>query len=444
MPDWRDISSTEIMTYEETIDFLFNKTLVFQHVGTPAYKPGLETTAAINAVFGNPDRSFKSIHIAGTNGKGSTAHLIAAILQNSGYKVGLYTSPHLLDFRERIRVDGKMIEREYVADFVGRFLSSGYKGRQASFFELTTIMAFDYFRHCGVDYAVLETGLGGRLDSTNIVSPILSVITNISLDHTQFLGDTLAKIAAEKAGIIKSGIPVVVGETTAETRPVFDAKAKEENAPIRFAEEHNEIISSDLTGGKLRLTTKNFGIIDGELTGDCQIKNANTVLNAVTMLKSLGIGITDNAVTESFAHVCEQTGLMGRWMKIAEKPLTVCDTGHNTGGMAYITGQLKRAKCRILRIVIGFVSDKDIDHILDMMPSDAVYYFTQPSIPRALPKEQLSQKAASKGLHGAAYPTVEEAYRAALRDSAPDDMLYVGGSTFIVADLLATLPQYNI
>ena len=310
------------MTYEETIDFLFNKTLVFQHVGTPAYKPGLETTAAINAVFGNPDRSFKSIHIAGTNGKGSTAHLIAAILQNSGYKVGLYTSPHLLDFRERIRVDGKMIEREYVADFVGRFLSSGYKGRQASFFELTTIMAFDYFRHCGVDYAVLETGLGGRLDSTNIVSPILSVITNISLDHTQFLGDTLAKIAAEKAGIIKSGTPVVVGETTAETKPVFAAKSAAENAPIRFAEEHNEIISSDLTDGKLRLTTKNFGIIDGELIGDCQIKNANTVLNAITCLKSLGVEITDNAVVESFAHVCEQTGLMGRWMKIAEKPLT--------------------------------------------------------------------------------------------------------------------------
>ena len=365
--------------------------------------------------------------------------MIAAILQNSGYKVGLYTSPHLLDFRERIRVDGKMIEREYVTDFVGRFLSSGYNGRQASFFELTTIMAFDYFRHCGVDYAVLETGLGGRLDSTNIVSPILSVITNISLDHTQFLGDTLAKIATEKAGIIKSGIPVVVGETTAETKPVFEDKAVTENAPIRFAEEHNEIISAELSDGKLRLTTKNFGIIDDELTGDCQIKNANTVLNAVTCLKSLGVEISDNAVTESFAHVCEQTGLMGRWMKIAEKPLTICDTGHNTGGMAYITGQLKRAKCRTLRIVIGFVSDKDIDHILDMMPSDAVYYFTQPSILRALPKEHLIQKASAKGLHGAAYPTVEGAYRAALRDSTPDDMLYIGGSTFIVADLLATI-----
>ena len=425
------------MTYEETIDFLFNKTLVFQHVGTPAYKPGLETTAAINAVFGNPDRSFKSIHIAGTNGKGSTAHLIAAILQNSGYKVGLYTSPHLLDFRERIRVDGKMIEREYVADFVGRFLSSGYKGRQASFFELTTIMAFDYFRHCGVDYAVLETGLGGRLDSTNIVSPILSVITNISLDHTQFLGDTLAKIATEKAGIIKSGTPVVVGETTAETKPVFDAKAKEENAPIRFAEEHNEIISSDLTDGKLRLTTKNFGIIDGELTGDCQIKNANTVLNAITMLKSLGIGITDDAVAESFAHVCEQTGLMGRWQQLSEKPTIACDTGHNTGGMQYIVEQLKRQTYQTLRIVIGMVNDKDINGVLAMLPKEAQYYFTQASVKRALPADQMKEAAANFELQGESYPNVASAVRAARQEASDKDFIFVGGSTFIVADLLS-------
>ena len=427
------------MTYEETIDFLFNKTLVFQHVGTPAYKPGLETTSAISSIFGNPDKSFKSIHIAGTNGKGSTAHLLAAILQNSGYKVGLYTSPHLLDFRERIKVDGQMIEKEYVTEFIERFLSSRYEGRQASFFELTTILAFDYFRHCNVDYAVIETGLGGRLDSTNIITPVLSIITNISFDHTQFLGDTLSKIASEKAGIIKHGIPVVIGETTPETKPVFAAKAEEENAPIRFAEEHDEIEAAKKTDGKLQLTTKNFGIINDELTGDCQIKNANTVLNALTVLKSLGLKIDGNSIAKGFANVCEQTGLMGRWMKIADHPLTVCDTGHNTGGMAYITEQLRRAECLNLRIVIGFVSDKDINHILDMMPKDATYYFTQASIPRALPKEALLKTATEKGLKGAAYPTVADAYYAALNESTPDDMLYIGGSTFIVADLLAAI-----
>lgn len=428
------------MTYEDTIDFLFNKTLVFQHVGTPAYKPGLETTAAINVIFGNPDQTFKSIHIAGTNGKGSTAHLLAAILQNCGFKVGLYTSPHLLDFRERIRVNGKMIEKDCVTNFVERFLSSGYNGRQASFFELTTIMAFDYFRHCNVDYAVIETGLGGRLDSTNIISPVLSIITNISFDHTQFLGDTLAKIASEKAGIIKHATPVVIGETTEETKPVFEEKAKAEGAPIRFAEEHEQIAAVEHTADRLLLSTHDFGTISDELTGDCQIKNANTVLNAVAVLRTLDIDITNETIAKSFDNVCRQTGLIGRWMKIADHPLTICDTGHNTGGMAYITNQLRHAKYRNLRIVLGFVSDKDIDHILDMMPLRAIYYFTQASIPRALPCRTLYRVATEKGLQGTAYPTVAEAYRTALLDSSPDDMLYVGGSTFIVADFLAAIP----
>lgn len=426
------------MNYQEAVDFLYHKTLVFQHVGAQAYKPGLETTFALAETFGNPHSSFKAIHIAGTNGKGSTAHLLAAILQNCGYRVGLYTSPHLIDFRERIRVNGETVSRQFVADFVDSFQKSSYSGRMPSFFELATIMAFDYFDKMQVDYAVIETGLGGRLDSTNILCPILSVITNISFDHTQFLGDTLAKIASEKAGIIKRATPVVIGETTPETRPVFEAKAAEMNAPILFAEDSDEIAAAQNEKGKLRLSTRNFGIIDDELTGDCQVKNANTVLHAIAALRSIGIAIDNAAVANGFANVCEQTGLMGRWMKISDNPLVVCDTAHNTGGIRYIARQLSRAKCSDLRIVVGFVSDKDIEHILDMLPQKAIYYFTQPSVPRALPKEQLYAKATAKGLRGSMFATVPDAFRAALSDSTPDDMIYIGGSTFIVADFLST------
>lgn len=425
------------MDYKETIDFLFNKTLMFQHVGAPAYKPGLETTLAIAGLFGNPQNSYPAIHIAGTNGKGSTAHTIAAILQRSGYRVGLYTSPHLLDFRERIRVDGKPIDEKSVIDFVEKFLNSGYSGRQASFFELTTIMAFNYFKECNVDYAVIEVGLGGRLDSTNIITPKLSVITNISLDHVQFLGNTLAAIAGEKAGIIKPGIPVVIGETVAETKPVFAEKAKAENSSIIFAEEHQEILSTAKENGKLRLETASHGTIFDELTGDCQVKNANTVLNAINELQSMGIAIPEEAIKDGFANVCELTGLMGRWMKVSDSPLTICDTGHNTGGFAYIAKQLRNAQCTTLRIVIGFVSDKDIDHILDSLPRNAVYYFTQAAIPRALSSEELQSAASKKGLSGNRFDSVAEAYAKAKADSANTDMIYVGGSTFIVADLLA-------
>ncbi len=428
------------MNYEETIDYLFNKTLVFQHVGAQAYKPGLETTFEIANLFGNPQNGYKSIHIAGTNGKGSTAHLIAAILRNNGYNVGLYTSPHLIDFRERIRVNGEMIDRQSVINFVTKILASGYCGRQPSFFELATIMAFNYFKEKKVDYAVVETGLGGRLDSTNILSPALSIITNISLDHTQFLGDTLEKIASEKAGIIKRNTPVVIGEVLPETRPVFLQKAKSEKAPILFAEDTNEILSAKKEMGFFKFETKSFGNITGELSGDCQIKNANTVLNALRIIASRNIApLTPRSVAEGFANVCEQTGLMGRWMKIATNPLTICDTGHNTGGISYISRQLSEAHCQNLRIVIGFVSDKDIRHILAMLPKNATYYFTQPSVARALPKEELKKVADSFILNGNCYDTVAKAYRAAQNESSPNDMIYVGGSTFIVADLLTTI-----
>lgn len=281
MPVLPDTSFTDIMTYQEAIDYLFNKTLVFQHIGAQAYKPGLETALQLSELFSNPQNDYKTIHVAGTNGKGSTSHLLAAILQKSGYKVGLFTSPHLIDFRERIRVNGKMIEENEVIDFLQRFLSSGYSGRQPSFFELTTIMAFDYFSRQNVDIAVIEVGLGGRLDSTNILTPLLSVITNISFDHTQFLGNTLAEIASEKAGIIKPSIPVVIGETVEETRPVFSKRAESQNAPIIFAEDCPELLKATHLNDRLEIESKSFGTLSGELSGECQNKNANTVLCAV-------------------------------------------------------------------------------------------------------------------------------------------------------------------
>ena len=431
------------MNYKEAIDYLFNKTLVFQHVGAAAYKPGLETTLQLDALFGNPSRAFKAIHVAGTNGKGSTSHLLASILQKAGYKVGLYTSPHLLDFRERIRVDGKMVSEEFVCRFVEEFVGCNFEGRQPSFFELATIMAFKYFEEQHVDIAVVEVGLGGRLDSTNIISPLLSIITNISFDHTQFLGSTLAAIASEKAGIIKPSTPVVIGEYTEETRPKFEAKAKAEQAPITFAQDNDEILSADRTIDRLTLHTRNFDTIHDQLAGECQTLNANTVLNAVRVLREVGIKIDDKAVADGFQTVCDSTGLMGRWMKVGDRPFTVCDTGHNPGGFQYIADQLALSECNTLRIVIGFVSDKDISHILNRMPKGATYYFAQPSVARALPCSKLAETAQQFGLHGNTYPSVAEAYDAAKADALADDMIYIGGSTFIVADLLSLLKQRN-
>lgn len=424
------------MNYDETIDYLFNKTLVFQHVGAQAYKPGLDTTIQLSQAFGRPEKTFKSIHVAGTNGKGSTSHLLASILQKAGYKVGLYTSPHLLDFRERIRVDGKMVSKEFVCDFVDKFINCGYDGRQPSFFELATIMAFKYFEQQHVDVAVVEVGLGGRLDSTNIISPELSIITNISFDHTQFLGNTLAAIAGEKAGIIKEKTPVVIGEYTSETRPVFEAKAREMQAPIVFAQDNSEIIDFHRSIDTLEMSTRNYGDIMGQLAGECQTLNADTVLHAVTMLRQKDFNISDANVRDGFATVCDATGLMGRWMKVIDNPVTICDTGHNPGGFQYIADQLQHADCDILRVVIGFVSDKDISHILNMLPVDARYYFTQPSVARALPCTSLAEKAAEFGLTGNTYHSVHEAYSAARTEASANDLIYVGGSTFIVADFL--------
>ena len=424
------------MDYKESLDFLYNSLPMFQRIGGAAYKAGLDTSIALAARFGNPHESYRTIHVAGTNGKGSTSHLLASILQRAGYRVGLYTSPHLVDFRERIRVDGEMISREAVTDFVRRYRDMHYDG-SPSFFELTMVMAFEYFKQMKVDIAVIEVGLGGRLDSTNIISPMLSVITNISFDHMQFLGNTLPQIASEKAGIIKPHTPVVIGEDAPEIHDVFVGKAASVGAPIIFAEQRPQVLAGRRENDRWLLETRDFGTVVDELSGDCQLKNANTVLVSVGELRRLGLTIPDCAVVDGFAGVCEISGLMGRWMVVGDRPRTVCDTGHNTGGWAYLSRQLRNEHYRRLHIVIGFVNDKDITHLLDMLPRNATYYFTRASVPRALDCNLLADRAREAGLQGRAYPTVAEAVAAARASATPDDMIFIGGSTFIVADFLS-------
>lgn len=425
------------MNYQETLTYLYESAPLFQQVGKEAYKEGLANTYALDEHFGHPHTQFHTVHVAGTNGKGSCSHTIAAILQASGYRTGLYTSPHLVDFRERIRVDGKPVPEEYVVDFVEKHRHF-FEPLHPSFFELTTAMAFAYFAEQKVDVAVVEVGLGGRLDCTNIIRPDLCVITNISFDHVQFLGDTLAKIASEKAGIIKTGVPVVIGETTPETRPVFLKKAEEMDAPIFFAEEERQLLDAghDTDGAYLYQTVR-YKNLRGELRGLCQEKNTNTILSAIRLLVKSGYRIGDADVRKGFAGVCELTGLAGRWQKLHDRPVVVCDTGHNVGGIAYIVEQLKLQKCKTLRIVMGMVNDKDVSGVLSMMPETARYYFTQASVKRALPAEKVRELAAAYGLEGEAYPSVEAAYQSALDQSEADDFIFVGGSSFIVADLLS-------
>lgn len=425
------------MDYQSTVEYLYNSTPVFEHVGASAYKEGLSNTLALDEHFGHPHSHFLSIHVAGTNGKGSCSHTLASILQADGYKVGLYTSPHLVDFRERIRVNGKMIPKDYVVSFV-RENRSFFEPLHPSFFELTTALAFKYFAEEDVDIAVVEVGLGGRLDCTNIITPLLSIITNISFDHTQFLGDTLAKIAYEKAGIIKDGVPVVVGEDVPETRPVFESRAETTRSTIVFAQDKPLIVSSkvNLSGGR-DYKTRFFGDLHYELGGDYQDKNANTVLTACMELMNKDIIRDADSVAKGFANVCESTGLMGRWQKLSDKPVVICDTGHNVGGWQYLAPQIKAQPCKTRRIVFGMVDDKDLDKVLSMMPRDAVFYWTQPSNKRAFPVERIAEEAAKIGLTGNAFKTVKEAYQKALSDSKSDDFIFVGGSSYVVADLLS-------
>lgn len=424
------------MDYQNTLAYLYNSVPMFQQVGSSAYKEGLENTKALDEHFGHPHRSFRTIHIAGTNGKGSCSHTLAAILQEAGYRVGLYTSPHLVDFRERIRINGQPIPEDYVVRFVEKERNF-FEPLRPSFFELTTAMAFCYFANEKVDVAVIEVGLGGRLDCTNIIRPDLCIITNISFDHTQFLGDTLAKIAGEKAGIIKNGIPVVIGETTPETKPVFLQKAKEENTPIFFA-----VDTDKENNGAIK--TEDYPDLECELKGLYQVKNTRTILTALPLLKEAGYRIDEQCVRSGFAHVCELTGLMGRWQKLQDSPTLICDTGHNVGGITYIVEQLKQQTYRRLHIIIGMVNDKDISGVLALLPKDAIYYFTKATVKRALTEDELCKLASAMGLQGSCYPDVPSAVQAAQEKSHPEDFIFVGGSSFIVADLLANRDALNL
>ncbi|WP_315535982.1 folylpolyglutamate synthase/dihydrofolate synthase family protein [Prevotella koreensis] len=408
------------MTYEETVKYLYDSVPMFQNVGAAGYKEGLQNTMTLDEHFGHPHRTFRTIHVGGTNGKGSCSHTIAAMLQSEGYKVGLYTSPHLVDFRERIRINGECIGKQYVIDFVENERSF-FEPLHPSFFELTTALAFKYFAEQKVDYAVIEVGLGGRLDCTNIINPVLSVITNISLDHTQFLGDTLAKIATEKAGIIKNAVPVVIGETNEETKPVFMAAAEKNNAPILF--------------GAYEMTDEYVGFVF-EVKGFFQLKYRATILCVARQL-----GISRESIIKGMATVCEATGLTGRWQTLGTQPLVICDTGHNAGGWQYLAEQISQVECDTCRMVFGMVDDKDMDAVMAMLPKNATYYWTQAETKRAVSSTAIMAKGKEYGLNGTPYPDVISAYRAALTDAASTDFVFVGGSSYVVADLLTGIIQ---
>lgn len=427
------------MDYQQTLDYMFNQFPVYQHVGKSAYKGDLSNTLALDRHFGHPHRAFRTIHVAGTNGKGSTSHTLASVLRSAGYRTGLYTSPHLKDFRERIRVDGEMIPEAEVVAFVEAH-ADVFSQVRPSFFEMTVAMAFDYFRRCGVDVAVVEVGLGGRLDSTNIISPDLSVITNIGFDHTMFLGDTLSAIAGEKAGIIKPGTPVVVGERHPETQPVFEAAARRAGAPIDFAEDVLRIDRATLTpGGMQRFDISGVVTLrdlDYSLLGIYQRRNILTVLASLARLRTLGYTISDADIRTGLADVQGRTGLMGRWQQIGSRPTVIADTGHNEHGIRQVAQQLAAWPCARLHIVWAMVSDKNPELILPLLPPDATFYFAQASIRRAMPVAELTERAARLGISGRSFDTVAQALAAARAAASPDDLIFVGGSTFTVAEVL--------
>ncbi len=427
------------MNYEQTIDYLYRKLPMFTRVGAVAFKKDLHNTVAMCERLDNPQNKFKTIHIGGTNGKGSTSHMIAAIFQQAGYKTGLYTSPHLKDFRERIRVNGEMVSKDFVINFVEQ-QQGIIEEISPSFFEVTVAMAFSYFSEQNVDIAIIEVGLGGRLDSTNIITPELSVITNISLDHTNILGNTLREIAGEKAGIIKLGIPVVIGESHPETDPVFIQKAKETQSSILFADQQLQISKSTKEGEFLNVSvSKNgsnlFENILLDLTGTYQLKNILTVIQAVETLKTLGFKIHNDALYSALKNVKDLTGLMGRWQILSKNPLIVSDTGHNIAGITEVVQNINTTPHNKLHVVIGMVKDKDINGVLNLLPPTALYYFCQPQLERALSAQELATEAEKHGLKGSVFTTVELAINAAKENANADDLIYIGGSTFVVAEI---------
>lgn len=427
------------MTFQEATNFLLQKLPVFQNIGGKAYKSGLERIQSLCEVLGNPHKKFKSIHIAGTNGKGSTSHFLASILQEAGYKVGLTTSPHLKSFTERIKINGNEIEKEILADFVGKYQTL-IEETQASFFEAMIALAFWYFAEKQVDIAVVETGMGGRLDATNILLPEISIITTIGYDHQQWLGDTLPKIASEKAGIIKPHTPVIISEKQTETQAVFLQKAQQENAPIYFAQDTFSLLESHLSMPYLHLNyqnTQNNELIalQSALLGNYQKKNLIGVLKAVEILQEKGYSISWQAVQAGVKNVLKNTDLRGRWQILQEKPLIIADIAHNEQGVSEIVEQISQTPHRNLHLVLGFVSDKDVTKLLSLFPKNAFFYFCEPAIPRAMPVEQITEIAQNLGLHFQAIPKVSQAYQVACQQAQTDDLIFVGGSTFVVAEI---------
>lgn len=429
----------DTMTYQETIEYLFNQLPVFQKEGASAYKPGLDTIHSLDASFSHPHFQYPSIHVAGTNGKGSVSHLTASVLQEAGLRVGLFTSPHLKDFRERIRVNGALMPEQAVTDFVERYLHSDATSLKPSFFELTTMMAFDWFAKEHVDVAVIEVGLGGRLDSTNIIQPLVSVITNISFDHMALLGNDLVSIAGEKAGIIKPGIPVVVGRAEHEIRDVFRQKAYACGSPLHYAADRFRIDMKP--SGELSLMDIYedgcllYIEVPCALNGWYQSENVATVLTLLRLLPE-SWSVSEKHLRNGFQHVIRNTGLHGRWETLSVEPRIICDTGHNEGGIRFVVQQLKATPYERLHVVIGMVNDKDCNTVLSLLPKDAVYYFTKAAIPRALPEETLAGIASEHGLKGNTYPSVKAALDAAKKECRPNDLIFVGGSTFIVAEAI--------
>ena len=405
------------MNYLDTINWMFNQLPMYQNIGKVALKKDLTNTIALSKHLNNPEKKFKSIHVAGTNGKGSSSHMIASVLQEAGYKVGLYTSPHLKDFRERIKVNGNVVSKQFVIQFIKRN-KTFLENHRLSFFEMTVGMAFEYFAKQKVDIAIIEVGLGGRLDSTNIITPEISVITNIGLDHTQFLGDTLELIAHEKAGIIKPNVPVVIGETQKKITPVFRRIAKENNAPIYFADQ------------TIKKTYKS------DLKGSYQTNNIKTVAQTLTVLQPLGFNTSEKHKVKGFNNVVKNTGLLGRWQTLQYSPKIICDTAHNKEGLSYVMPQLANETFNKLHLVLGMVNDKNIVSIIDLFPKKATYYFCKPEIPRGLDAEILKQYFAKKGYKGDAYKSVNEAFEFAKKQAKNNDLIYVGGSTFVVAEII--------
>jgi dihydrofolate synthase / folylpolyglutamate synthase len=431
------------MTYKATLDYMYAQLPMFHRVGSAAFKKDLTNTLALCEALGNPHQKFPTIHIAGTNGKGSTAHALAAVLQAQGYKTGLYISPHYKDFRERIKVNGQYISKTFVRKFVEQNRPN-FDVIQPSFFEMTVAMAFDYFNNESVDIAVIEVGLGGRFDSTNIITPLVSVITNISFDHVDMLGDTLPLIAFEKAGIIKKGVPVLIGEEYLETRPVFEARAKEENSMIVFASQNIDIqqVTSDFEYSDFEINAglnslPNLKKIRANLSGDYQEKNIATVLQTIEILnQTTDFKVTEKAVFEGFSNLKKLTNFIGRWQVLQREPMVLVDSAHNEAGLKLATDQLKALKVNHLHIVLGFVKDKDFSKVFPFFPQNATYYFAKANIPRGLDSDILKEQAAVYSLKGKAYKSVKRALAAAKRKAGKDDLIYVGGSIFVVGEVI--------